>query len=292
LVHREVGAPEQGVRLLAVARVKAQTHAHRDPQSVAVQIVVAAAFRQKLAGHFPREVRVQDPVENDGELIRAHARDGVGLAKTRAQARRDLPQQLVARVAPQRVVHQREPIDVGREHGEPVSRAARARQREREPVVEQVSVRQAGELVVERQVLQGLGDLQQAQVLQNVGEMRHASFRVAQGKGRFEHVEQVAGSGAELRFFLPGLARQQPEPHVIVLQGAGGPEAGEIGARKPLEMDPKHPAQTGVGVFDRARRRSDRHADGHLLDDSRKILWLPCHGSAPATVITIGYHKT
>jgi len=91
-IHREVGAPEQGVRFLAIARVKAQTHAHRDPQSVAVQIVVAAALRQKLACHSRGEVRVEDPVENDGKLIPAHARDGVGLAKTRPQACRDLPQ--------------------------------------------------------------------------------------------------------------------------------------------------------------------------------------------------------
>jgi len=91
-IHREVGAPEQGVRFLAIARVQAQTHAHRDPQSVTVQIVVAAALRQKLACHSRGEVRVEDPVENDGKLIPAHARDGVGLAKTRPQACRDLPQ--------------------------------------------------------------------------------------------------------------------------------------------------------------------------------------------------------
>ena len=94
---------------------------------------------------------------HDGELVAAHARDGVGLAHQRAQPVGHHLQQLVAGGMAQRVVDVLEVVEV-----EQVDRhhlaALDARERLLEPLVEQHAVGQVGQRVVQRHVRDlGLG---------------------------------------------------------------------------------------------------------------------------------------
>ena len=96
-------------------------------------------------GDDRRLARVGDVLEQHGELVAAHARDGVARAQRRVEPQRDGLQQLVAGLVAERVVDDLEAVEVEEQHGGagPRAAAARAPQRLLEPVEEQRAVRQA-----------------------------------------------------------------------------------------------------------------------------------------------------
>ena len=102
---------------------------------------------------------VGDAVEQHGELVAAEARDGVAGAQRATQPARDGDQQLVADVVAERVVDELEAVEVEEQDGD-AARPGRARcgaaDRLVEAVEEQHAVRQPGQRVVQRVVLQAL----------------------------------------------------------------------------------------------------------------------------------------
>ena len=97
-------------------------------------------------------------LEQHGELVAAHARDGVAGAQRGVEAERDRLQQLVAGVVAERVVDHLEAVEVEEEHrgARAGPAAACSPQRLLQPVEEQRAVRQPRERVVQRAVLQPL----------------------------------------------------------------------------------------------------------------------------------------
>ena len=164
--HRGVGVLQQLDRVVGVERE------HADPEAGGqVQLGVADPERllQRLLGadgdrfghdrgavlaarHRRRPV---DVGEQQQELVSAGAADEVGLARRVPQPFRELPDQGVAGLVPERVVHELEVVQVHRDHGDPEVGAPGAREGEPEQLVEHRAVRQARELVVVREV----GDL-------------------------------------------------------------------------------------------------------------------------------------
>ena len=126
---------------------------------------LAAGDRERVAqrgehalGDDAGLARVGDVLEQHGELVAAHARHGVAGADGRVEPARDGAQQLVPDGMPERVVHDLEAVEVEEE-----DRAAAAgpppagpSQRLLEPVEEQRPVRQPGQRVVHRGVLEPL----------------------------------------------------------------------------------------------------------------------------------------
>ena len=101
--------------------------------------------------------RLRDGRLHDGELVAAHARDGVGLADAGSQPRRHHLQQLVAGGMAQRIVDVLEEIEIEQMDGNDVA-ALDAGQRVLQPLVEQHAVGQAGQRIVQRHVRDlGLG---------------------------------------------------------------------------------------------------------------------------------------
>src|SRR5882724_9646928 len=98
-------------------------------------------------------------LEQDGELVAAQPRDGVGGTQRGLQAAGDLDQQLVAAHVPEAVIDQLEPVDVQHQHGEAgVLPPLLQGQPVLEAVEEEGPVGQAGERVVEGLVPQLLLD--------------------------------------------------------------------------------------------------------------------------------------
>ena len=95
--------------------------------------------------------RLGDADLHDGELVAAHAGDGVGLAHQRAQPIGHQLQQLVAGRMAQRVVDVLEVVEVEQVGGHDLA-ALDARQRLLQALVEQHAVGQAGQRVVQRHV--------------------------------------------------------------------------------------------------------------------------------------------
>ena len=91
--------------------------------------------------------------EQQRELVAAEAGHGVAVADARLHARRDGLQQLIADVVAERVVDDFEAIEVEEEDRQPAVIALRVRQRDGQAVLEQQAVRQAGQRVVIREVL-------------------------------------------------------------------------------------------------------------------------------------------
>ena len=91
--------------------------------------------------------------EEDPELVAAEPCERVALAQQLAQAGRQLLEQPVARLVAERVVDLAEVVDVEQQDGRRLPLPARAQDRLSDPVSEERAVREAGELVVERAVL-------------------------------------------------------------------------------------------------------------------------------------------
>ena len=85
------------------------------------------------------------------ELVAGEARDHVGLAGADAETLRQLDQQLVAGVVPQRVVHELEVVEIQEQDADAEVGPTGAGERALEHLLEQRAVRQARQLVVVRQ---------------------------------------------------------------------------------------------------------------------------------------------
>ena len=148
--------------------------------------------------------RLGDGDLQDGELVAAHARDGVGLAHEHAQPLGDHLQQLVAGGMAERVVDGLEVVEVEQVRGDDLA-ALDAGKRLLQPLVEQHAVGQAGQRIVMRHVRDlGLGAALLGDVL-----MRRDRAAV----GHRLHRDGDAAAVAELAVELAEAASVAPAQH-------------------------------------------------------------------------------
>ena len=178
---------------------------------------VAAGDRERVGqrgehalGDDGRLARVGDvlELEQHGELVAAHARDGVARAQRGVEPQRDGLQQPVAGLVAERVVDDLEAVEVEEQHGGAGVRlaAARAAQGLLEPVDEERAVGEAGQRVVQRVVLQALDG---AAVVGGVADGAHERVRVER---RLRQV--VDGAGRARRLDGVGAARVAEHHHL------------------------------------------------------------------------------
>ena len=120
---------------------------------------------QHLAGERGGVGRPPHPDLDERELVPAEPGQGVAAADDPAEPAGDAAQQRVPGRVPERVVDVLEVVEIDEQHRDPSAVAPGQRQGPPEPVPEQGAVRQAGEIVVVRQVadavlgLLALGDV-------------------------------------------------------------------------------------------------------------------------------------
>jgi hypothetical protein len=156
-VHRDVGvAHHVGRSGVGVGERDPDRRGHDQLAPVEVERILQRLL--DALGDHGRLAGVADVVEQDRELVAAEPGDGVAGAQGRLQPARDRDQQPVADVVPERVVDELEAVEVEEQHGGAGVRvpALRAADRLREAVEEEHAVRQPGQRVVQRVVLQAL----------------------------------------------------------------------------------------------------------------------------------------
>ena len=152
-VHRVVGFAQQLGRVGLVARDRdADARAHE--QGLGVDLERLLQDRRDAIDRGVHLEVVLHVFDDDDELVTAEPRDRVGRAQPVDHALRDLGEQTVAGVVTEAVVDELEPVEVEEEHGHRGLVAARALQRVGQAVVQQRAVRQSGQLVVVRAVLE------------------------------------------------------------------------------------------------------------------------------------------
>ena len=151
-VEGDVRVAQERVGIRAVIREEADSDARRHGQPLGVGHERCGDRVEHLAGEG-RDVLLLDVREEEDELVAADARDGVAGPDAAAQARSDLPEDLVADAMAHRVVHGLEAVEVEEEDGELRAGPLRLGQREVQVVLEALAVREARERVVVREVL-------------------------------------------------------------------------------------------------------------------------------------------
>ena len=154
-VEGHVGVADECVLVRGAFHRVADAEAHRHGD-------LAAAERERHAEcvEDPRRElrrlgpRVAEADDEDAELVAADAGHGVLAADARAQPFRRRDQQLVAGLVAERVVHELEVVDVEHDHAHAVVGSRASEQRLGDAVLEQRTVGEPGQRVVEGEVAQ------------------------------------------------------------------------------------------------------------------------------------------
>ena len=219
----------------------------------------------------------------DRELVATEARDDVARPQLRGDALAQHDQELVARAVPQAVVDGLEAVAVEEQHREAEARVLARRRDRTDKLLEEIrAVRQVGEVVVMRDVLQAsLGDPARG----DVQHLEDEAGRVLVG-GREERCVQrdrdepaVGARAAELQRAGGRRAGQQAlelgrEGRVIVAVNEGA----EIETHQLIGRAPEDLAQRGIRLQHDAIVGDQRHADGsvreRLLEPALALLQL------------------
>ena len=126
-----------------------------DAQRVAVDVDIGVERRVQPSGQRLGGRRLRPGRRDDGEFVAAEARQEGALAGL-LQAARDLAQQRIADGVAEHVVDRLEAVEIDAEHGEALARRRRDLDRGGDAFVERRPVRQIGERIVVRQVLDAL----------------------------------------------------------------------------------------------------------------------------------------
>jgi len=156
-VHRDIRVADE---LFAVARARIEDDADTCPErDFAARDGDSSgdAVQQPLRqSHY---LALSDTFEEQRELVPAKASHCVAFSHDLLEPARDLRQQLVAGIVAETVVHLLEAVEVDEEDGDELAGALGACESLVEPITEQGSIRQAGQVVVERLMRQLLLDL-------------------------------------------------------------------------------------------------------------------------------------
>ncbi|KDB50728.1 hypothetical protein X805_37150 [Sphaerotilus natans subsp. natans DSM 6575] len=164
-------------------------------------------------GQHGQHGRIADPLEQQHELVAAHACCGVVLAQLLAQPPRDLDQQRITHGMAQGVVDLLEAVQVDEHQAEALALAARDSQRPLEPIEQQRAVGQPGQHIVKGQETDAL--LVSTQ-LGDVVEDADAALGLARQAGHPADAQPLAEELAVLapvpQFARPVPLTQQPLP--------------------------------------------------------------------------------
>ena len=103
-VHRRIGMGDQGFRRAAIARVEGYADAAGGTQVDARDPDRGGQRLDRSLGELDGSLLLRQRVDDEHELIAAHARDRVHVPHHAAQAPRDFVQQLVAGAVTERIV--------------------------------------------------------------------------------------------------------------------------------------------------------------------------------------------
>ena len=154
LIHRDVGVIEQR------HRVRAVDGAHRDPDARSDGDLPAADVERLLergadaARHRLDLERTFDVLEQDGELVAAEPSDQVAFANAAREPLHDGPQQHVAGLVAERLVHDLEPVEIEQQQRHRSVPAQRARRRMAELVAQILPVGNTRQRIVAREVVE------------------------------------------------------------------------------------------------------------------------------------------
>ena len=141
----------------AVLREAGDAEAGADAERAVIDDARLLDFLQQLLRGEQRAVEIGER-QQDGELVAAEPRDGVGLAQRRAEPRGDALQHAVAGMMSERVVDLLEAVQIEQQQRERRALAGGDARRLVEAIVQQRAVRQIGQRVVIRQVRETLLD--------------------------------------------------------------------------------------------------------------------------------------
>ena len=142
------------MRIGVVGGVERDADARRHRQLPAAELKrLPEAAHDALRDRFDLE-RAAHVLEQHRELVAAEARDDVALANAAFESLHDGAQQLVAELVAERIVHHLESVEVQEQQAHLLLTPNRARGRVLELLAQVLAVRNAGERVVAREVMQ------------------------------------------------------------------------------------------------------------------------------------------
>ena len=133
-VQRQVGVPDQLVRVVPVLREQRDAHARRRVHLLAAEVERRLQDGQQLGGERGRVGRPARPELDQRELVPAEPGQGVAAADHAAEPAGDAAQQRVAGRVAEAVVDALEVVEVEQQHRHPAAAAPGQRQRLPEPV--------------------------------------------------------------------------------------------------------------------------------------------------------------
>ncbi len=240
-VHRDVRVANEVVAVGRPARMHNDADARPDGQLASRDRHRLSQLLVQPVGHLDGLLLARG-VEQHGELVAAEPRQRVAGAHGRGEALGHGPQQLVAGVVAQAVVHLLEAVEVHEQHRQRRPGALGARHGLVEPVAEQGAVRQGGEAVVER-----LPD----QLLLEPHPLGHVA-RVQHHAAQLPVVAQVGHVGVEVPP-LPEAVQHAEHDLARLAARAGGLEHGLV-----LRVDELHELvaqQLRLGPIERPQHR-------------------------------------
>ena len=134
--------------MVAIGDADADARAGENLLAVDVEALVESA--QDALGDISSLLRVDDPVEQDGELVAAEARHRIGGAHRRAEPGGNLLEHEVSRRVPEAVVDRLEVVEVDEDDGDRETAALHAGERVLNAVGEERAIRKTRDRVVER----------------------------------------------------------------------------------------------------------------------------------------------
>ena len=225
LVHGDVGAAQQRRDVVAVQGAQRDADARLEVDRDAAQLERPLQGAVQAGGHLGHDAAVGDVAQQHGELVAAQAGEQVAAADDRAQAARDLDQQLVAVVVAERVVDLLEAVEVDQQERGRVALTLGGADRLLAALVQERAVGQAGQRVV-----QGLA----AQAPRRAGHDPEQA-RVEDGEAQQQHDRQPRGVlGDRLGDGRVGEVGLEHALHVAPV----GRAQGDVDLEQPLALDP------------------------------------------------------
>ena len=155
-VHRDVGVLQELLGIVGIVGVDADADRRGHVDVVLLDLERLRDGVEQLLRDPAQHRRLLEVLDDHHEFVAAEAREQVGLAQRRRQRLGHALQQLVADPVAERVVDVLEAVEVDEQHADAAAAALRLRDRLRQPLVQQQAVRQAGQRVARRHVLEAL----------------------------------------------------------------------------------------------------------------------------------------
>ncbi len=257
LIHGRVRVPEQLAHVVAVAREHADANAHRGYQRTAVyDYGVGESFVDAAGGveHLLRRLHV---LEHDDELVTAHSHDHVFRSHGRSNSLGDRLQKLVAGLVPAGVIDVLEAIEVEKQHRQHLTRRTRLLDGTRQVGGEKQPVREPGQLIVVREVIEVL------LLLQELSFHLAAQADVVDREAQHTAAPYFQGVPADLDALQGSVLASLLNPGRHARVGITQPDHQLIGRSRLIteQLRQSHEGQLGRRIFETALQRRIRRDD-------------------------------